>query len=722
MITGLFFGYNLKSDTQEKGEIIVSKPEARQIDVKTIAVVNLDEGIIKDDKIINYANDLINFTNENLISVSLEDARNGVEEGRYAGYVIIPATFSKNIQSINETPVESQIQYALCNHLTGESGLEALGNIYLLMDNLNNNVSYMYVDSILNEFHTAQDDVEEILKNGKAVSSAVNEVNPQDISARVEFPSEKQMEFSPEEVDFKGYIQNNSDLISDINKEYSDGYDKSEKEKENLTVAADSLKDNISKTNSKLKDINVEMDSEGNYVYDTELKSLSESLNQYNTGLDTSIDSIKNIVNNTDTILKDSQTAIEDVKKCYTDTVDYYNSSLETAISEIKDEITIGDYELLLKKEDLELGTKDEEIVTGEIIISYSKEKNNKYMLINEEGDIDISVLYKILNDMVENQRIQYKSKSKIDITDKGKILEKLIEILPKYDKDKTYIKNENYEEEETDEYQETEKSIFSSLTNLGNALISQSAILENFENDEISKINTEQIVQSVKESVVDKLSNNAKNVAKSISNEYEKETEVLSSFQNGLAAYNPFAYIDQQVIKAKNSELSMSTSELEKAIHNKDSKDKETMNTIYSQYGENIMMLRESLSSAVDSSNESVKEGLQEAKNTLSEKNGRNEELLGNFVEKLPYTRNGTLGNYRTYKFIVNPFESQNVSSQNTDFVKEDSPTIAKKEDIIPKRAVIYSIFVITGIVLIISIITITIGRKHKKNNNYNL
>lgn len=722
MITGLFLGYSLRSDTQEKRDIIVSKPETKQIDVKTIAVVNLDEGIIKDDKVINYANDLINFTNDNLISASLEDARNGVEEGRYAGYVIIPATFSKNIQSINETPVESQIQYALCNHLTGESGLEALGNIYLLMNNLNNNVSYMYVDSILNEFHIAQDDVEEILKNGKAVSNAVNGVNPQDISARVEIPLEKQMEFSPEEVDFKGYIQKNSDLISDINKEYSDGYNKSEKEKENLTVAAGSLNDNISKTNSKLKDINVEVDSEGNYVYDAELKSLSDSLNQYNTGLDTSINSIKDIVNNTDAILKDSQTAIEDVKKCYTDTVDYYNSNLETTIDEIKDEITMGNYRLLLKKEDLELCVKDEEIVTGEIIISYSGEKKNKYSLINKDGDIDISVLYKILNDMIVNQGIQYISKNKVNITDEEKISKKLSDIVPKFDKDKAYIKNENYEEDKTEEYQETEKSIFSSLTDLGNALLSQSTILENFESDEISKINTEQIVQGVKESVVDKLSDNAKNVAKSISDEYEKETEVLSTFQNGLAAYNPFAYIDQQAIKAKNSELNTSTSELEKTIHNKDSKDKETMNTIYSQYGENIMMLRESLFSAVDSSNKSVKEGLQEAKDTLSEKNGRNEELLGSFVEKLPYTRNGSLGNYRTYKFIVNPFESQDVSSKSTNFVKEDSQTVIKKEDVIPQRAVIYSIFVMVGMIILISAITIIIGKKHKKNNNYNL
>lgn len=183
---GIFLGYKLGNGTSYEVKNISLEP----VDVKTIAIVNLDEGIVKDDKTINYANELIDYTNENLVSTSLEDARNGVEDGNYAAYVIIPATFSKNVNSINETPVESEIQYALHTNLTSQAGMAAMSNIYMLIESLNNNVSYMYVDGILNEFHIAQNSVEEVMENGKLVSDAVNNIEPDDINANVDLPSD----------------------------------------------------------------------------------------------------------------------------------------------------------------------------------------------------------------------------------------------------------------------------------------------------------------------------------------------------------------------------------------------------------------------------------------------------------------------------------------------------------------------------------------------------
>ncbi|MDE6626517.1 MAG: hypothetical protein K2K56_09130 [Lachnospiraceae bacterium] len=711
IIIGLFFGYKLGIGNQKD---IITLPVSKQLDVKTIAIVNLDEGIVSDEGVVNYANDLIDYTNDNLVSTSLEDARNGVEEGRYAGYVIIPATFSKDIRSINETPVESQIQYAIGANLSGQAGLAAMSNIYLMMKNLNNNVSYMYVDSILNEFHLAQDGVDEILKNGKMVSDVVNEVTPEDISSRVDFPSEKQMEYQPGNIDFSSYTQNNMDLISDINKVYSDGYEKSKKEKEDLTAAANVLKEGISDTNSKLQDVNIEVDSEGNYVYDSELQQLSDCLKEYNTGLDASTGTIKEKIKTANKVLKESETKIEDIETCYSDTVDKYNDALINAINMLNGELTEGKYTLDLQQQELEQCTKDGAIIEGLLVVTYSEENKKEYRLVKENGAVDTEAIYTLLKDVIANEKIRYKSKNGKRITNVDEILEQLNSIIPQYGKDRVYKKDEN------GNYIEQEVSIISNLTKLEKEITAQRTILEALENNEILQVDTEQIIQNVKENVVDKLSDNAKNIAKSISDEYEKETENLTAFQVGITDYDPFAYINQDLLKEKYSALNVSTSGLEEIIRKKDSEDMEAMNTIYSQYSENIMLLRDSVSSAVDASNKLVEDGLKEAKDTLSEKNNRNEELLGNFAQKLQYTRNGSLGNYRVYQFIVDPFEERDVSPESSELLQEE--IVSKPRNTISKSAVVYGVATVAGILVLAIVLMILIKKKQKKNDNYNL
>lgn len=710
IIIGLFLGYRIGIENQK--DVTTSKTVSKQLDVKTIAIVNLDEGIVSDDGVINYANDLIDYTTDNLVSTSLEDARNGVEEGRYAGYVIIPATFSKDIRSINERPVEAQIQYAIGQNLSSQAGLAAMSNIYLMMKSLNNNVSYMYVDSILNEFHLAQDGVDEILKNGKTVSEAVNEVAPEDISSRVDFPSEKQIEYQPGNIDCSRYLQNNMDLISDISKVYDDGYEKSKTEKDNLTTAANTLKEGISDTNSKLRNVNIEIDSEGNYVYDSELQELSDSLNTYNTGLNSSANTIKENIKSTNVALNEAGTGIGEIKTCYSDTVDKYNADLRNAVNMVGRELTEGIYALDLQQKELEQCIKDEVAIQGLLVVTYSPQNKKEYKLVKEDGYVDTGVIYKLLQDMIANEKIEYKSKNGKNITNVDEILEYLNFAIPEYEKNRVYKKDEN------ENYIEQESPLISKLTDIENKITDQKTILENLENNEILQVDTEQIIQNVKENVVDKLSANAKNIAESISDEYEKETANLAAFQVGITAYDPFAYINQNLLMEKYSALSVSTSGLEEIIRNKDSEDIKAMDTIYSQYSENIMRLRDSVSSAVEDSNKSVEVGLKEAKDTLNEKNNRNEELLGNFAQKLQYTRNGSLGNYRVYQFIVDPFEERDISPDNSGLLQEE--IVSKHRNPISKKAVIYGAVTVAGI-LILAIILMILMKK-KQSNNYNL
>ena len=78
-----------------------------------IAVVNLDEGVNLKDKKTYYAGKIITLPNEHFHMTGLDDARNGLKSGEYGAYIVIPATFSKSVESINNDPEKATIKYTI---------------------------------------------------------------------------------------------------------------------------------------------------------------------------------------------------------------------------------------------------------------------------------------------------------------------------------------------------------------------------------------------------------------------------------------------------------------------------------------------------------------------------------------------------------------------------------------------------------------------------------
>ena len=72
-----------------------AEPTEVKDNVRTIAVVNMDEGIRVGQEEVNYGTRLTSFMNDRFYNTSLEDARTGAENGKYAAYIIIPVTFSR---------------------------------------------------------------------------------------------------------------------------------------------------------------------------------------------------------------------------------------------------------------------------------------------------------------------------------------------------------------------------------------------------------------------------------------------------------------------------------------------------------------------------------------------------------------------------------------------------------------------------------------------------
>ena len=106
----------------------LSKAETYET-VNTIAVVNLDEGTTVNDETVNYSEDFIKFPDTNFISTGLEEAKYGLENGQYGAYIIIPADFSKSIESINSVPQKSVLEYAINNKLRSDINIDVVQDI-----------------------------------------------------------------------------------------------------------------------------------------------------------------------------------------------------------------------------------------------------------------------------------------------------------------------------------------------------------------------------------------------------------------------------------------------------------------------------------------------------------------------------------------------------------------------------------------------------------------
>ena len=171
---GVFCGTKLNKDNQERVIEEINKSS-------DIALINLDEGVEIEGKKLYYAQNLLSTQGENLKFTSLNDAKIGLENGTYAAYILIPSTFSASIESINEKPVKVELEYELSDKLALESKAGIVKDIEDFKLKLSNDISYMYVSAVMDEFHNAQDNSKLVLDNDKKELESMSLIKVRDV-------------------------------------------------------------------------------------------------------------------------------------------------------------------------------------------------------------------------------------------------------------------------------------------------------------------------------------------------------------------------------------------------------------------------------------------------------------------------------------------------------------------------------------------------------------
>ena len=212
-------GEEVKADSSSS-----SKGDAKKHTSEMIAVVNLDEGIKEDGKTVVYADRIVSLPNEKTYRfTSLSDAKEGVENGTYGAYILIPATFSKTVASINSSPQTCQLSYAVDRNMDADLQYKLLHEIFSFNTDLNNDLSYMYLENIMSEFHTAQDNARQVMSNDKRDKEAIDNISPNDLVSMVKLPEMKQKENDVPVLDISSYTSNITSTLGEIDSSLNAG-------------------------------------------------------------------------------------------------------------------------------------------------------------------------------------------------------------------------------------------------------------------------------------------------------------------------------------------------------------------------------------------------------------------------------------------------------------------------------------------------------------------
>ena len=247
-----------------------------------IAVVNLDAGIKKGDKTIYYANKIIQYPGSNYQTTSLEEAKSGVENGRYAAYVLIPADFSESVNSINTTPKQAVFEYLINSYLDADTREQMIYEILNFEQSINSSISYIYIDAILKEVHNLQDNSSTIMENDEDDLNAINDISAESLIEPVSFSEMKEKDDPIAAINLKTEEKNMKSAVSAINKNYQSALSNGKDAYKKLVLNQGTVKGSLNQLKTQVDGFNPFIDVKGNSYVITGLESLKSEVQTSN--------------------------------------------------------------------------------------------------------------------------------------------------------------------------------------------------------------------------------------------------------------------------------------------------------------------------------------------------------------------------------------------------------------------------------------------------------
>ena len=685
LCTGVVFGSfmdiktQVNSNTGSYYQINEKQNSYKVVSTTDIAVVNLDEGVNLKDKKTYYAGKIITLPNEHFHMTGLDDARNGLKSGEYGAYIVIPATFSKSVESINNDPEKATIKYTINADNNDASLASIVNDINSFASIVSENITFIYVSAILEEYHRAQDNTKLILKNDIIDLNNINNISPESLLGIYENVKENSMDYNPLKIDINKYEVENENIVDLLSRELKEAKIENERDFNNIKKESEEVRAGTIKIQKFFEEITPLKDNSGNSIYSNGLVDVERSIADHNEIVNTSF------------ILFD----------------EIFKRQNEQTKNIIQQEANIH-----LASESNAMRNRLNLEINYTLANSYRRAFEDEYQNIQRDsmermrGYIENVILHELV---MENEERDYLLSKLATASDA--ILNNNINTATMSNAVNVMVRNDYFSFDVA----------MNPFVGSESYLASLNAVASNDFNDIKARFNfpMDQFKDTFRNEIEDVIENAVANLVMEINEKASTLNEDQTRYLSVLEDYNPYEHLNDSYIQRATNELQRSAEYVLSEFEKKQMDDEKQVYDILRITDENMRLYDESIYNANEATMKNVIDVVNELRSKKEITKSENTGLMKDFSDKLSYTRIGSIGNKEAYNFISSPIEISPNEDSNIE-VKSDymyNPR-TKKTNIMDKRYLKGAIS-IGGIsfVLLVALVLNALFNKTEKN-----
>ena len=604
--------------TANNYQIIESDKSYKVVSTKDIAVVNLDDGVKLKGKKAYYAGKIITLPNEHFYMTGLDDARNGLKSGKYGAYIVIPATFSKAIESINSDPQKATIKYTVNADNNDASLASIVNDINSFASVVSENITFIYVSAILDEYHRAQDNTKVILRNDSIDLDNINSISPESLLGRYENIKENNIDFKPSDIDLDKYNVENENIVDSFSRELREAKEENERNFDNIKREGEEVRTGTDSFGRFFESLTPLRDNSGNSVYSHGLTNIERLLSGHNDRLNSSFNMFDEIFKRQNEQTKN--TLQEEANVHLASESNALRSRINLEISSIIE----NSYRRIFEQEYQNIQRSGMELMRRYIenVIMH------ELVMDTEESEYLLSKLA-TASDAIMRENINTATMSNAinSMTDN---------IVPTFNITMNpFIGSNTY------------------LTGLNTAAETDFNTIKTTLNFPIEELN-----DAFRNDIEDVIDNSVSNMSAEINEKIRDFNDVQRRYIDLLDDYNPYTHLNDSYMSRAANELERSTGMVLSEFRDKQTDDEKKVYDIMRVSDENIRMYDESIGKAYDTTMKNVIDVVNELRSKKESTKSENRELMNDFSDKLSYTRLGSIGNKDAYNFISSPVE----------------------------------------------------------------
>ena len=643
-----------------------------------IAVVNLDVGVeLPSGRHVYHGVNAIRFPFDNFQTTSLSEARAGLEDNRFGAYVIVPANFSENVESLNAIPTRIRIEYRMSSLLSGEEQKEVLYAVLRFGDMLNSSLSYMYLSSVLTEFHHVQDYSLQLMEHDQLTAESIAAIDPGDLVEMVRLPDLIRTEYNVPPLD----ITENIELIGQVLMDLSDAYQgKIELNDEQLAMLTNQglmVSQELIRLISEVNAINILYDEDGNLILSDGQIALVNMLTQFNNNLlNVQVPGLRSTLA---TVLNHSdyfRDVLELSVNLHHDNLDFrigqFPDPMPSLIIEensndgynivSSDDVILLEFHLITTPAYIDPGYQAALSIVMDALLSDTNRTVGDAL-----ADVDASEIL-LLSDLTLNELLASTSNIPVEpheaeigkFGDIESVNNYMLDPFRYFEEYVLTIDNFRYRPYYFDyvdgEQKVDENGIGLTLEDLLDRFNDFIDVrIYNLSGD-IQGIYIPDVEEIVDTQVVFPLVNSAVQAQTTMTDRQQDEISLINTHLGHIGGFSPVS--DAGVVGAAMSQVTANVSEMMNSVFESNMAHVELTMEVYSNTDEFVREVREVVLEATEASHLLVEEGVLEAQELSYSLSNINQEVLEEFTRRLPYTRLGTVEFSTAYQFMVRPME----------------------------------------------------------------